>query len=112
LRRNFANAGHGVLAEGRDIGTVVFPDADLKIFLPASVDERARRRHAELAQKGAQVSLEETRAEVIQRDEQDSRRSIAPLRRADDAILVDSGDAGIEETVARVLSLAREKGFG
>jgi cytidylate kinase len=114
LQRDFARAGHakGVVTEGRDIGTVVFPNADLKIFLTASVDERARRRHSELALKGTEVSLEETRNEVVKRDDQDSRRSIAPLRRADDAVLVDSSETDLDETVARILTIAREKGIG
>ncbi|MGZ3418229.1 MAG: (d)CMP kinase [Polyangiales bacterium] len=114
LQRDFAREGHakGVVTEGRDIGTVVFPNADLKIFLTASVDERARRRHAELAQKGTVVTLEETRAEVIQRDDQDSKRAIAPLRRADDAVLVDSSEIDLEGTVARILTIVREKGLG
>ncbi len=111
LQRDFAKRGlaRGVVAEGRDIGTVIFPDADLKIFLTASVDERARRRHAELAAKGTSVTLEETRAEVIARDKQDENRAIAPLRRADDAMLVDSSDCDLDQTVARCLELARTR---
>ncbi len=109
LQRDFARAGdaRGVVCEGRDIGTVVFPDADLKIFLTASVDERARRRHAELASKGTDVSLAQTRDEVAARDAQDERRTIAPLRRADDAVLVDTSDLDLEGAVARCLELAR-----
>lgn len=111
VQRDFARAGHarGVVCEGRDIGTVVFPEADVKIFLTASVDERARRRHAELAARGSSASLDETRSEVSKRDEQDERRTIAPLRRADDALLVDSSDTDLEGTVARCLDIVRAR---
>jgi cytidylate kinase len=111
LQRDFAKRGlaKGVVAEGRDIGTVIFPDADLKIFLTASVDQRARRRHSELAATGNPATLEETRNEVIARDKQDEGRAIAPLRRADDAVLVDTSDAELDEIVARCLALARER---
>jgi cytidylate kinase len=111
LQRDFAKRGlaKGVVAEGRDIGTVIFPDADLKIFLTASVDQRARRRHAELAAKGNPATLDETRAEVIARDKQDESRAIAPLKRADDAVLVDSSDCDLDQTVARCLELAKQR---
>lgn len=111
LQRSFAERGlaKGVVAEGRDIGTVIFPDADLKIFLTASVDERARRRHVELAQKGSSATFEQTREEVATRDRQDESRPIAPLRRADDAVLVDSSDLDTDQVVARCLELARER---
>lgn len=111
LQRSFAERGlaRGVVAEGRDIGTVIFPDADLKIFLTASVDERARRRHVELAAKGSPVTFEQTRAEVVTRDQQDESRPIAPLRRADDAVLVDSSELDSDHVVARCLELARER---
>ncbi len=111
LQRDFAKRGlaKGVVAEGRDIGTVIFPDADLKIFLTASVEERARRRHEELAAKGNPATFEQTRDEVIARDKQDEGRAIAPLRRADDAVLVDSSALDLEQTVARCVELARER---
>jgi CMP/dCMP kinase len=111
LQRDFAKRGlaKGVVAEGRDIGTVIFPDADLKIFLTASVDRRAQRRHSELTERGSMVSLEETREEVIARDKQDEGRAIAPLRRADDAILVDSSDLDLDAVLDRCLELAKEK---
>ena len=111
LQRNFAKRGlaRGVVAEGRDIGTVIFPDADLKIFLTASVDQRAERRHSELNERGSMVSLEQTRDEVVARDKQDEGRAIAPLRRADDAILVDSSDIDLDAVLARCLELARER---
>lgn len=99
----------GVVLEGRDIGTVVFPDADLKFFLSASPEVRGRRRHAELSARGERISLAETIAAVVRRDEQDSQRELAPLRQADDAIPVDSSDLGIEEVVARMEAFVREK---
>jgi cytidylate kinase len=99
----------GVVLEGRDIGTVVFPDADLKFFLTASPEERGRRRFAELAAKGEKVTLEETIADVLQRDTQDSQRDLAPLRQADDAIVVDSTGVGIDDLVAQIEALVREK---
>jgi len=99
----------GVVLEGRDIGTVVFPDADLKFFLFASPEERGRRRFAELVSKGEPVTLEETIADVLQRDAQDSQRDLAPLRQADDAIAVDSTGVSIDAIVARMETLVREK---
>lgn len=111
LQRSFAGRGlaRGVVAEGRDIGTVIFPDADLKIFLTASVERRAERRHSELSERGSQLSLEQTRDEVMARDKQDEGRAIAPLRRAEDAVLVDSSDLDLEGTFQRCLVLARER---
>lgn len=101
--------GSGVVCEGRDIGTVVFPDAAVKIFLTASIDERARRRHTELvARQGAAApTLAATRAEVEQRDAQDSGRAIAPLRRADDAVLVDTTGLSLDDVVVHCVALAR-----
>lgn len=111
LQREFAKRGlaKGVVAEGRDIGTVIFPDADLKIFLTASVERRAERRHSELSERGSLVSLEQTRDEVIARDKQDEGRAIAPLRRADDAVLVDSSELDLDEVFERCLALAHER---
>lgn len=109
-QRTFA-AHAGVVCEGRDIGTVVFPDATLKIFLTASTDERARRRHTELvAREGARApTFEATRAEVEQRDAQDQSRAIAPLRQADDAVLVDTTGLDLDAVVAHCLELARAR---
>lgn len=90
----------GVVLEGRDIGTVVFPEADIKFYLTASVEERGRRRFAELLAKGASVTLEQTVAEVIQRDNQDMNRQYAPLRRADDALEIDSTNRSLAEVIA------------
>lgn len=97
----------GVVLEGRDIGTVVFPDAEVKFFLTASVEERSQRRFSELERKGVPTTQEATVAEVIQRDKQDTERPIAPLKQADDAIRVDSTGRGIidvvDEMVRRIL---------
>ena len=98
LQRQAGERG-GVVLEGRDIGTIVFPDAEVKFFLTASPEVRARRRYEELVLRGQSVDLEKTLAEVIARDEQDTNRPIAPLRRADDAIFVDSSDRAIDEIV-------------
>jgi cytidylate kinase len=107
LQRRLASApGHrGAVLEGRDIGTVVFPDADAKFFLTASVDCRARRRFEELRAKGQGATLAEVLADQLQRDRQDSERDVAPLRPADDALVVDSSGVPLEQVVER---LARE----
>jgi cytidylate kinase len=102
LQRQAGETG-GVVLEGRDIGTVVFPDAEAKFFLTAGADIRAGRRHAELVAKGQNVTFEETLEDVKTRDARDSGRAIAPLKQADDAVLVDSSTMGIEETVAFML---------
>ena len=99
----------GVVLEGRDIGTVVFPDADLKFFLSATPEVRGKRRYDELIARGEKTTLQETVAAVVQRDEQDSRRDIAPLRRAEDAIDVDSSDMGINDVVACMEAFVRQK---
>lgn len=94
-----------VVMEGRDIGTVVFPDALLKIFLTASAEERARRRFEELRARGEDVSFEQVLADQRARDERDSSRAIAPLRRAEDAVEVNTDGIGIEEVIDRVMEL-------
>ena len=95
--------------DGRDIGTVVLPQADLKIFLPASVEERARRRCRELQARGAQVDLATIQAEIAQRDYADSHRSAAPLRKAADAVVVDTSQMDREESLAALITLAKER---
>ena len=99
----------GVLMDGRDIGTVVFPNAQLKIFLTASVEERARRRYAEMVAKGQQVDLQQLQADIAKRDKQDSERAISPLRQAEDALLLDTSDMGISEVTERILQLVQER---
>jgi len=93
----------GVVLDGRDTGTVVFPEADLKIFMVAALDERARRRQQEYAESGDERSLDEVRAEIAQRDRQDRHRDLAPLRRAADAVELDTTDCTIAEQVAFVV---------
>jgi cytidylate kinase len=110
-QREMGMAG-GVVLEGRDIGTVVFPDAEVKFFLTASIEERGRRRYDELRAKGEDVSLQGTIAEVARRDEQDEQREHAPLRRASDAIDIDSSRLSIEEVLKLMEEIikARVKG--
>jgi cytidylate kinase len=98
----------GVVLEGRDIGTVVFPDAEVKFFLTASAETRAQRRHAELAAKGQAASLEQTLADVKRRDAQDSTREVAPLRKADGAVEIDTTALSIDETLAQMLDEVRK----
>ena len=100
---------HNVIMDGRDIGTVVLPQADLKIFLTASVEERARRRCRELQARGAQVDLATIQAEIAQRDYADSHRSAAPLRKAADAVVVDTSQMDREESLAALITLAKER---
>ncbi len=99
----------GVLMDGRDIGTVVFPNAQLKIFLTASVEERARRRYKEMLQKGQQVELVQLAADIAARDKADSERAIGPLRQAEDAILLDTSDMSISQVTEKILELVRER---
>lgn len=99
----------GVILEGRDIGTVVFPDAEVKFFLSASAEERGRRRYLELAARGDSATLEETIAKVIQRDRQDEGREHAPLRQAADALPIDSTSLSIDEVLAVMESAVRER---
>jgi cytidylate kinase len=107
LQRRLATAAgnKGAVLEGRDIGTVVFPDADAKFFLVATAEERARRRHAELSAKGDPSSFDEVLADQRRRDRDDSEREIAPLRPADDAVVVDTSGTPLEAVVE---TLARE----
>lgn len=107
-QRRMGEAG-GVLMDGRDIGTVVFPNAQLKIFLTASVEERARRRYAEMVAKGQQVDLQQLQEDIAERDKQDSERAISPLRQAEDALLLDTSDMGISEVTDRILQLVQER---
>lgn len=107
LQRQAGETG-GVVLEGRDIGTVVFPHAEVKFFLTASAEVRAGRRHAELVAKGQTVTFDETLADVKVRDARDEGRAIAPLKQADDAILVDSSKLSIDETVAFMLGEVRK----
>jgi len=107
-----AGEGGGVVMEGRDIGTVVFPRAELKIFLEASVEARAQRRWMEHQEKGETLSVEEVLEEVHERDKRDRERKVSPLVRAKDAVLVDDTAMGIEETARLIVMLVRERGTG
>lgn len=104
-----ARVDPGLVADGRDMGTVVFPDATLKIFLDASVEERAQRRYAQLKEQGADVSLPDLFSSLRERDERDRNRSVSPLVPAPDAVLIDSTAMSIEQVFERVLEEARKK---
>jgi cytidylate kinase len=106
LQRAMGRRG-SVVAEGRDIGTVIFPEAEVKIFLVASARERARRRYEELRATGRAVDFDATLHEMEERDKRDSERDLAPLRQADDAMLIDSSSAGAEAVAAMALSKIR-----
>ena len=100
---------HRVIMDGRDIGTVVLPDAPLKIYLTASAQARAERRMKELAAKGVEQPFEEVLREIVQRDEQDMSREVAPLRRAEDAVLVDTTEIDFEESFRLLCRIIRER---
>lgn len=102
-------ASQNVVMDGRDIGTVVLPDAQVKIFLTASVDVRARRRFLELKEKGENPVLSEIAAEIAERDHRDMTRETAPLRKADDAVIVDTSDMTIDQVSARILDIISKK---
>lgn len=106
-QRRIASQG-GVVLEGRDIGTVVLPQAELKIFMVASVDERARRRMKELAQTGIEAKFEEMKNEIESRDQKDSTRETSPLKKANDAIVLDTSTMTIEEQAQFILARARK----
>ncbi len=111
LQRDLGARG-GVVMDGRDIGTVVFPDAEVKFYLDASPEERGRRRYRELSAKGMDVDLDRITREIRERDRQDSGRAIAPLKRAEDAVLIDSSDREIDEVVEAMLANVMQKGNG
>ena len=98
--------------DGRDIGTVVLPEAELKIYLTASIEERALRRYREMQEKGYEVSLPELQREIAERDRADMEREHSPLRQAEDAVLLDTTDYTIEEAAAEIMKLYRERTAG
>ncbi len=100
---------NSVIMDGRDIGTVILPNADVKIFLTASAECRAERRYKELCERGQKVRYEDVLEEMNMRDKQDSTRAIAPTKQADDAVLLDNSGYTLEESVAAVLAIIREK---
>jgi cytidylate kinase len=111
LVRKFRQLGGrgAVVMEGRDIGTVVFPNADLKFYIDASPEERARRRAADPAHTGGQASLELVQSDIAARDKSDSTRSVAPLARANDAIYIDTTSMPIEDVVKKVIGLVQDR---
>ena len=108
VQRDMAK-NRNILMDGRDIGTVILPDAPVKIFLTASAKTRAERRYRELKEKGQQVTLEGVLADIQARDRQDTTRAVAPLRQADDAVLLDTSALDLEQSIAAVLRIIREK---
>ncbi len=100
---------NSVIMDGRDIGTVVLPQADVKIYLSASAETRAKRRWLELREKGLAEPYEDVLREMLERDERDMNRKIAPLRRAEDAVLLDTSALSPEESIAAILNIIREK---
>jgi len=108
-QRAIAQQVHGLVAEGRDTTTVVFPEAILKIFLTASPEERARRRQAQLREQGIELPFEEVLREIRERDERDSTRADSPLRQADDAVRIENDHLTKEQTLQRVLELYYER---
>lgn len=108
LQRDLARK-HNVIMDGRDIGTVVLPDAQVKIFLTASPESRARRRHLELQQRGQSTEFDTVLRDIIKRDEQDTNRPIAPLRQAEDAVLVDTTYLNLEQSFQAILDAIKEK---
>ena len=108
MQRKFARK-HNVVMDGRDIGTVVLPNAQVKIFLTASAEEQARRRFEELSEKGEKVSFEKVLQDMKQRDKQDTERAIAPLKAAPDAVKLDTSGNTIEQSIEEILSIVRRK---
>lgn len=110
LRRQRAfSAQPGLIADGRDMGTVVFPNAEVKIFLDASAEERANRRMKQLQQKGLDVKFDRLLSEIQERDDRDRNRAVAPLRPAEDALVLDSTSMNIDEVVAQAITFIESK---
>lgn len=108
LQRGLAEK-ENVIMDGRDIGTCVLPEADVKIYLTASAQERARRRYKEQTERGLICDMKEIERDIIARDEQDMNREVAPLRQAEDAVLVDSSDMNIDQVVDEIIRIYQEK---
>lgn len=109
MQRRFAQAYQKIVTEGRDQGTVAFPDADVKFYLTADLNERARRRQAELKAKGVIQTDDEIRQAIRQRDDSDEKRSVSPLKPANDAVIVDTTSLTIDEVVEKLVSVVKEK---
>jgi CMP/dCMP kinase len=99
----------GLVADGRDMGTVVFPEATLKIYLTASAEERAKRRHKQLMEKGISANLRDLSADIAERDERDSTRAVSPLKPAEDAIVIDTSTLDIDAVVAKITELVKKR---
>ncbi len=108
LQRNLAKENN-VLMDGRDIGTCVLPNAELKIYLTASTKVRAKRRYDEMIEKGMECNLKELEASIKERDQRDMNREIAPLKQAEDAVFLDTSDMNIEEVVSAIIRLVKER---
>ena len=108
LQRELARTNH-VVMDGRDIGTVVLPEADVKIFLTASAQARAQRRYLELVQRGQEADLDTVLRDIIARDEQDMNRAVAPLRQAEDAVLIDTTTLDLEQSLQAILGVIKER---
>ena len=106
---DFARQPGGAVLDGRDIGTVIAPDADAKLFVTASPETRAKRRFAQLVGDGSKVAYNHVLTDILARDERDSGRSAAPLKRADDAALLETDDLNVEQTIAAAIALALQK---
>ena len=108
LQKNLAKSNNCIM-DGRDIGTVVLPDADVKIFLTASPEARAKRRHLELTEKGIEADYEDVLADMIERDYNDSHRAAAPLKQADDAVLADTSNLDLQQSIELIISIIEGK---
>ncbi len=108
LQKNLA-ASNNCIMDGRDIGTVVLPDADVKIFLTATPEARAKRRHLELTEKGMDTKYEDVLADMIERDYNDSHRAIAPLKQAEDAVLADTSELDLQQSIELIISIIEGK---
>jgi len=106
IQREIGRNG-GIVMEGRDIGTIVFPDAEFKIYIDASIEVRAKRRYKELSAKGIQIESDELIREIMERDRLNTEREIAPLRKAEDAIYIDTSDMTFDEQVSAIISIVR-----
>ncbi|SFJ94242.1 (d)CMP kinase [Celeribacter neptunius] len=109
FQQAFARREGGAVLDGRDIGTVICPDAEVKLYVTASDEVRAKRRHKELVEKGEEITLEEVLADLRERDERDAARATAPLKPAEDATVIDTSDMSIDEAVAQVLALIGDR---
>ncbi|MEM1042793.1 MAG: (d)CMP kinase [Bacteroidota bacterium] len=109
IARQQNETGRGVVVEGRDIGTVVFPEADVKVYMVANPEARAERRHRELVAQGKAVSIGAVAEDIAERDARDATRAMSPLRQAEDAVVLDTTGLGIDEQVERVVALIRAR---